>query len=460
MFCPHCGHQLAEDAVFCENCGKKVEPEDQPSSVPEGRESPQPVVQDSGGAAAVKISAFLQKNRKFVLIGAAVVIVVIALVLIIAMMPTKINLNDYITVNFSGYDTRGTATFSIDQEAFSQDFSGKISYQGADQTQLFLDDEALCKRLLNECVGGSLSKTENLSNGEEIIFTWECDDTTANADFGVSLSYEDLPFTVEGLEQAQTVDPFADLEIVYRGIAPDGSIDSITNHSSEPYADELRFSAEPSSGLDNGDTITVSIALDAAGLEDYFLSNYGVLFSETEKTFTVDGLGAYLSALSQIGEDDLTSLTTQGEDVLTSYVAKNWDEIFSLGSMDYLGSYLLTAKDSSRTYRNNILYLLYEVQVNVNAAEAGIQESFSYYYAVRFEDLIVTPDGTLTVDLSDYSVDSDRFQREYDGRRYSFIGYETLEDAFRECVSVNVDQYNYESSLQDAEPAPEEGSAN
>lgn len=95
-----------------------------------------------------------------------------------------------------------------------------------------------------------------------------------------------------------------------------------------------------------------------------------------------------------------------------------------------------------------MLYLVYQVQSTANLPEDGVHESFSYYYAVRFDDLTVVPDGTVSVSLDEYDTTSDTFSKKFGDRSFRYRGYEDLDSAFQECVSTNLEQYAYESNIK------------
>ena len=447
MFCQNCKNRIPDDAVFCEHCGAPVKQEQKTGSP---SVSNTPFLQsnpEKQGETVKKITQFIKENPKNTAIAVGAVVVVASIAVFVATRPVTVHLEDYVTVEYSGYDTIGNASYSFDNEAFLEDYGEKIEYLGNSTEPLsLLDDERACQMLIQECVDADLSKNTGLSNGEEISLHWTCDNDTAMEDFGVRLSYEDMTFTVEGLNEAEEVDPFANIEINYTGTAPNGEA-SIINNSDEDYAYDLNYTVEPSEGLNNGDTITVS--LSQAGTEEnreYYLNNYGIIFTQTEKSYTVEGLGTYITSLSQIDENTLNEMISTGEDALRAEAAQDWDEPISLDSMTYLGSYLLSAKDED-TDRNNMLYLVYQVQSSGSFPDEGIQESFIYYYTIRFDNLIVTPDGTVEINLTDYATTNNSFVRELGNNRYRYHGYEDLDTTFRQCVTVNVDRYTYETSV-------------
>lgn len=457
MFCPNCGKPLADDATFCEQCGIQIEPEQESDAFHSSHpaQTPMTVGPSKNSETMEHLSQFVKGNRKIIGVVAAFAVFIAVVVIYIAVQPPTVKLNDYVRVEFSGYDTVGTATYQFDEEAFCRDYAGKIEFQGEGLSPFIegLEDEDICKKLLDECVSEELSKNTGLSNGDTVNVRWKCDDDTAKADFGVHLSYEDLAFTVEGLQEAQEIDPFAGIELTYSGTAPNGEV-SLANHAEDSLTTNLRlrYEVEPTNGLDNGDTVTVSLPdIDTEESRQYYLTNFGVVFTETQKTYTVEGLGAYVTSLSEVTADTetLDAMKARGEDSLRATAAKEWSEEISLDGMTYLGSYLLTAKDTDgRMNLNNMLYLVYQVQSSANLPEDGIHQSFSYYYTVQFNNLTVSPNGKISVDLGEYSTSRDRFRKEFGNRSYYYNGYENLDTAFRQCVSVNVDRYTYESNIE------------
>ncbi len=450
MFCPNCGKQLPDDSTFCEHCGVKIEPE-QPGAVPSApvQNPVQPLAQapvPSGPVQPSPLTEFVKKNKKILGIGAGVLVLLIAVVVFIATRPQKVKLGDYVSVEFSGYDTMGNATYTFDTEAFCKEYAGKIEYQTPALGEN-MDDQSICQMLLQECVSGSLNKNQELTNGDEVVYEWKCDDKAALEKYDVKLSYEDIKFTVEGLEEIREVDPFENVKLEYTGTAPNGRV-NVVCESTEDWAQALEYFVDPSRDLDNGDTVTVSIAQDDVGeeWEKIFLQNYGVKFTATEKEYTVDGLGSYLTKLEQVDSATLEEMKSRGADAIKAEAAQDWDEAISLDSATYVGNYLLVAKDQETNSRKNMLYLVYQVQSTASFPEEGYQGSVTFYYTVRFDNLIATPDGKVQVELGDYVTQNDRFRTEFNGHSYYFPGYENLDAAYRQCVTVNVDRYTSETS--------------
>ena len=153
MFCEKCGAKLVEDALFCGECGAKVRTasivDAQPENVSEQNASSNseetknsetqgtstnattPNVTIDVNAAKDKV---LEKVKSFGslppkiygIIGAAVA-ALIAIIVIAAGAKRKINLNDYMTVDFTGYDTVGKAEINFDSDQFLSDVLEKTT---------------------------------------------------------------------------------------------------------------------------------------------------------------------------------------------------------------------------------------------------------------------------------------------------------------------------------------------
>lgn len=447
MFCPNCGKETPDHSTFCSHCGYKLD-----AQMPSGQEEP-------------KIPPFSENNQMpdhrkqgtkkiFVLIGAgiAVIAVIVAAVIFFAGRPMTVRLNDYVTFSFTGYNTAGYASADFDRQAFYKDYAGKIKYE-APEGYGEMDDNTICEMFLNACVYGQLNETSDLSNGDEVQYIWSCNDSAADTQFHVKLSYKDMTEKVEGLEEPEEVDPFEHVEMVYSGTAPYGSA-SVNVNGDEDYLYDISFEVSPSSGLSNGDTVTVT-ASGYSG-DDALLGSYGVTLSNTESSFTVEGLAKYVTSLEEVSDDALAQMQAQSEDVIRADEARGNAENVTLDNLTYMGSYLLSAKNPDSVYGAfDMLYMVYRKDLTFHYDEEGFTDTLSCYYTVRFDDLTVSG-GTVSVDLMNYTETSASFdysvqygEETYETDGYYVNGYETLDDAFNECVAVNMDIYNYQSSIEE-----------
>lgn len=466
MFCTKCGSKLPDGSVFCDQCGTMIAEAQQQAGgqqvsqqqnasnayqqmVPPTQPYNNGYQQNMAGAPGKKIS------NKMIGIGIAVVAVIAIAILIVTSIKPRIKLNDYMTVSFEGYNTRGIARVSFDMESFEKDYDKKIKYKGTmdDEVRRALKNgSTFCDLMYEECISGSLDKNNMLSTGDTVTYAWICDEELATSKYGVKLVYEDMVFQVSDLTPVIEVDPFEDVVVEYAGMAPYGYVSNIVNNSKNEYLKNMYYYCNDKEGLSNGDEVTVTASPDYN--EDYYLEQYGVVFTKLESQFTVDGLGSYVRSLEEVTDDTLASMKSQAEDVLRAYVAKNWAEEELMEGMEYLGSYLLTPKTKDNYGSYNQLVLVYKIAASDNLAEYGIYDKFNYYYTTTFENIIVLPDGTVSVDLTKYTTPSDQFnrsvkygERSYEYRTYYYRGYESFDTMFNKVVTTKIDRYNYETNV-------------
>ena len=91
-----------------------------------------------------------------------------------------VDLNDYVTITAEGYNTRGTAYYEFDTDAFVEDYGDKIKINtkgNGDSAGMGLwADSTAAEMMLDYCVGNSFDQRSGLSNGDVVTLQWECDD--------------------------------------------------------------------------------------------------------------------------------------------------------------------------------------------------------------------------------------------------------------------------------------------
>lgn len=473
MFCPKCGTEITE-GVFCPKCGTKiaeeVNAENQPkpqmaASEQESTQPQKPVQTNEKKKAPV--------NAKMIgIIGAALAAFLLVIIVVCTHKPT-INLNKYVTVEFEGYETLGKATATVDWNAIEEKYGKKIKVNksalkkdlkkelGADYSDTifaelideYLDEGAV--DLLSNCVSGSLDKSNGLSNGDEVIYSFKCDDEDVERYLGCKLKYSDITFKASGLEQVGTFNPFDGVTVSYSGIAPNGTA-SINYEYESDYNYYLNYKLDKRDGLNNGDTVTLSVSI--SGGDDSFVSNFGKLPSPTEQTYTVEGLMAYVDSAANIPDDLMVSMQNQAEDIIKANVAKNWDENISLKSLVYMGNYYLTSKGDA--WDNNRCALVYKItaEQTMDAKNEGtVVEDADIYYYVQFSNLMTESNGTGAVDITNYAVTNNTFkvttehltQNPYWDINYEFryYGFENLDTLYNEVVTKNLENYAHEDNV-------------
>lgn len=386
---------------------------------------------------------------KYILTNTAKIVAAASLAVILSGCGRKeVNVSDYVSLECSGYDTVGTAAYTIDIEKMIVD--NQKAFDLSDGT----DDRAYDSvyNRLSEALTGDLDKTDKLSNGDEIKFTWDDVDTEELEDiFPVTLTVSDVTLTVKGLEEAKKFDPFEYVQVTFDGIAPDGRM-NYNVENSIPVSG-LTFKADKTNGLSNGYVITITA-------ETYYNDNinevcleYGMLPSATEKQYTVEGLSSYALSLDDIPEDALKKLDEHAQDTLEAHVAAKWSDSETFNGMELLGNYFLTPKDTISAYNKNYIYFIYRV----DAKNVDTEEPFSYYYYSYYTDIMILDDGTCSFDLGTLvkpegsmffgSVSGEAFAK----GDYYYTGYEDLDSLFNKQITSKIDSYKYQASGQELE---------
>ena len=462
MFCGNCGTENANGAKFCKGCGKplgnagnrdvKIIPNG--SSLPGGEagvETGSPAASKVGASQLVdKIKAVPKKG----LIGVcAAIIAIIVIVCIVTTSGKTIKLDKYLVVETEGYNGYGTARVSVDWDAIEAKYGSKLSFTGAAKNEYGgLINMMTPIDAVRDSVSLELEENSGLSNGDVIPYTWEVDEDLSKY-VKCKIKYKNDKFTVSGLTEVGTFDAFADLSVEFSGVAPNGSV-SFNYTGSEMNGYD--FSCDKTSGLSNGDTIKVTI--DDSRVE-YYAQNLGKVPVELEKEFKVEGLESFLSKIAEIDDASMKAMQQQATDVYNANVAKSWGEGEKLETLTYIGDYLLTVKNTDSWGNNNFLFLVYKAQVRNTYSndKKKYNKLNDIYWYIRYDNLMVEPDGKVSVDVTAYSTPGDRFTIDsgvstgwWGTQTWYYYGYQTLGELYKNVVTVNMDLYNYEDHVDES----------
>ena len=132
----------------------------------------------------------------------------------------EIELNDYVQVDFNGYDTIGAVRYSIDFDSMIAENPNAFGL-----SENYSQQEGLSVRAaLSNAIGGSFDENNLLTNGDNIEFAWSVNEEKLIEKYPVTLIYSDMEYTVSGLEELKDFDPFEYIEVSFSGVAPDGQL--------------------------------------------------------------------------------------------------------------------------------------------------------------------------------------------------------------------------------------------
>lgn len=458
-FCGKCGAENDSNAKFCKKCGAPlvqatVEEQSNPKVVPANNpvKPNDSVVENSISNTGKKISTKVVAG-----ICALGVIVIVGIFFVLNAKPT-ININKYLKVESEGYDGYGNVQVSVDWDAIAEKYGSKLEYTKKAKSEysellgLMTPVEAV-----KESVNVELDTNSKLSNGDEIKYTIAVDDELEDY-IKCNIKYEDGTYTVSGLSEVGKFDAFADVSVTFSGIAPNGSAE-ISYSGSE--LSEYDFSLDNNYGLSNGDKIVVSINEDKI---ENCAELYGKVPETSEKEYTVEGLDSYVTKISEITDEALASMKSQAEDAYYAHAAKSFGDGESLQGLTYLGNYLLTEKsDSYGTY--NYLYMVYKADIHntySNGNKSYDKVNNVYWYAA-FNNLMIDGNGTVTVDTNYYDTPYDSFEIDsnvssgwFGTQSWYYYGYETLDELYKNVVTVNLDDFNHEDNVEGVSATSEE----
>ncbi len=408
MICKNCKNEIPEDSMFCPECGAKQDDMEMYESMPKKSKGWGKIITVLGGV---------------LIVGA---VVAAAFVLI---KPT-INLNDYVTVFFEGYDTVGRAVVEFDTDTFQSDYKGKLPGSFSED---YLD--------------WNLDKSSDLSNGDAILLTWDCEDERVLSRYGYKLEYEDVSFTVSGLQEIKEFDPFEGIEVTFGGISPNATAE-VTGEPLEEAAKNLNFTLDRNKNLKSGEIVTLSATIWGGDPADYCVRTYGMRPNPLTKTYTVDGLSKYATSSTEISDEALEKMKTQAQEIFNEYVEDSWAESEIPKAFTYVGNYFFTLKGEETYSSHNKLYLVYHVQIeHIYEDQSWIDEMYWY---VQYSDLLVGPNGEMTVNTMDYRTPGNQVKFYKNGNSWNYwwyYGYLTLDELQENVVTNNSRDFTCEVGM-------------
>lgn len=372
------------------------------------------------------------------------IIIVMMTGLLTACGEVSIDLNKYVTISVDGYNSLGTVTYNFDNDSFREDYADKIKVKK--QTEEIKLEEAFgaspIEILKSYCISYNVEESSHLSNGDVVVFDWDCDVEAASEYFGCKLEFEDINYTVSGLQEIESFNPFDYLTIEFSGTSPVAMEEHNVDYSL-PAMQYIQFRFDKSTGLALGDTITVTADIAPGMSVDEFVAKYNMIPGVTENTYTVENVAYYLTDVSQIPQENIDASIEDYQSYFIDYVYADWAKPETFQSVDYIGNYFLKTKDTSSLI-GNYFYMIFKVKASHPVSNEPIEYyTYGYYRDVQNDgERVVMEDGT--------APNTGWFAQEYfeiDGARY--IGYQTIEELYENHIVSKIDSYEYVENIQE-----------
>ena len=472
MYCEKCGTENTSGAKFCRGCGNPLnggqqvkKPDGQipkMKSPSAGASDAEPLSSESQNAGpsngeqaqpeqqkAPQMPKINKSLPKKAIAGAAAAVVVIAAgVVFVTNSGKTIDLDHYLTVEMDGYDGYGSAKTVIDWDAMEEKYGSKLEFtQEAKKMYGNLLKLMDPMDVLKENISVDLDVYRDLSNGDTVSYTWDIDEDVEKY-LNCKVKGKDGSTKVSGLEDIGTFDAFADLDVSFEGMDSDGWIQMNYKGS---LLDEYDFVCADRGYLKNGDVVMVSLDNQSA---EYYANRLGMVPEAFDKEYTVSGLAYYLSRISEISDEAWAQMKQQASDVYLAKAAQNWGEWEELQNLSYQGSYLLTAKDNNS--KGNELFLVYKAQIRDTYSndDSSYDQVNDIYWYIKYEDLVVEPDGTVSVNVTSYDTPNNRVDIDsgistgwWSTKGWNYYGYDSLDSLYKSVVTANLDHYNHEDYL-------------
>ena len=379
--------------------------------------------------------------------------IIIAIFAIIMNRTPAINLNDYLYFETEGYDGYGSVTANIDWDSIKEKYRDQISYTGEGKQALAegmiqsQDPVDMLDTYIGINLGTDGGDEDRFSNGDEISYTWDMKVSQLNL-IKCKFEYTDGTYQVSGLQEPGSFDPFEEIELVFSGVESEGKAELILKGERIP---EACISCDREDGLSNGDRVTVTISEEGV---DYAAQHHGMIPDPLEKEYEVRGLDSYVTSAAQISREDMEALREKADNICKEQVADSWDEGEQLENVAYIGNYLLSRKDGwQEDADKNQLWMIYKVQVRNQYANDTrfYDDTNTFYFYVRFCDLIVTDDGTLNVDMDQWNIPKDQVEVRVSAlnKSWYYYGYVTLETLYQDGIQNSLEAYNCENNVLD-----------
>ncbi len=126
--------------------------------------------------------------------------------------PIEININDYVSAEFTGFETVGHYTLDIDFEKMVKDFPTAFGLQENQITKPEI--EKVEKKFLQNIECGL--SMENVLNGQEVPIEWNLESLEYVENiYNVDLITDEKTFTVAGLNKLTETDPFICIDVKF-----------------------------------------------------------------------------------------------------------------------------------------------------------------------------------------------------------------------------------------------------
>lgn len=319
----------------------------------------------------------IRKQPWVAVVGAAVLVILIAVLCVRVFLSGKLNPAKYITIQYRGANGYAAAECTVDQDKLYEKLAGKE--KNAEKLAQY--------RAFADSMQAEVTE-KDIANRDKITVAVSYDEQIAG-EAGIVLSKTQYQTKASGIGEGNKIDLFSQVEIIFAGVSPEASV-VISNQWEEEYLDTLTFHADKTENIVKGDTITITCDVDAAEL-----ARHGYVVSTTAAQATAERLSVYAdgaeqldkTVISEIGEGNFDTIISQTEDTTfrmlykatknQSYLRSDNEETVS--DIELMNVYFLKRKNEMEGEKDNYLYYLYRAVISNADAEEEVYFLFEYF---------------------------------------------------------------------------------
>lgn len=286
-----------------------------------------------------------------------------------------IDLNSYYSYEITGPDGYGSIQENFDSTRLELDLLKAAKLKGDSDTGFWF------LLLAESSFSDTWDKKTDLRNGDTVVHSWDIDSDELK-EYHISLVGKEEKVTVKGLEKAPNFDPFENLTIECEGVSPNGFVRLDTTNC---FGD-LKYSVDQTSGLSNGDVVTVNASMPVDVSEYY--QKYGKIPKKDSYEFTVSGLDEVITRAEQIPQDARDTMNEKRRENLEENLA--FCEGVVVEDYELEGLYVVTPDNGPGDSR---VYLVSKVTIS----DPQVKHKSYYEYSI-FKQPILKTDGRVEVD--------------------------------------------------------------